>query len=167
MIFKTVLVSLIFLGITAVIYTFVNIELLRERDVCESNNIDKEVIATVISNSEGRVTYKFSNITCTITLYGGSGLKPGDSAVIFRSDSGRCSVKKQLVLCDIDMFVFNVIFSIFGVPILCGIGVFIHTLIDLDNRVAFEENLEEKVEEKVEEKPKEVSIEISAEVQKN
>jgi hypothetical protein len=103
------------LFVVVIIYTIVNIELVRQQNVCKEDQIDRTVLALIIGNRDSVITYKFDDVICNIIIFGGSGIPVNSSAYIFRSNSGRCGINSEDNGCNDRLIHFNLLYTIFGV----------------------------------------------------
>jgi hypothetical protein len=124
----------LFCVILAAIYTSVNVTLVNAFKVCTYNEINTLVRAKIISNMDGNVTYRIDNNQTSICsiIYTGSNREfhVNETVFIYKSNSGLCDVHSNDNTCADGLISFNVIFTLFGIPL-------IYNLVECMNKAFF------------------------------
>jgi hypothetical protein len=95
------------------VYYFVNLELYRQYRDCRDNLTNDEIIATVVSETEGYIMYSFNNVKCSLPNRGQVS-EIGKKYTIYKSNNNKCSFDEQKDECDSNLFIFNLFFTMFG-----------------------------------------------------
>ena len=79
------------------VFTFVNIRLVHERDLCQEKEINRMVLAKILDASNCAMVYGLDpHHNCTRVFMGGACTgHPGESVYLFRSESGECDFKSH------------------------------------------------------------------------
>lgn len=92
-----------------------NLELWGIREDCRLHRIDTFVLATVVNNTDGVVTYALPDgMWCAMAPPGGSALPVGTKAWIYRSASGQCGLEQDATNCNEWLVLFNMLFGLLG-----------------------------------------------------
>lgn len=107
---RVLIVSLVVMG---AVFVSVNLKLVHDRDDCERGEITDLVEAVVISTNRSLVTYLLAGnqTQCSILFVGGNGGRPGETVMVYRSDSGECASHREFKLCSLGLGIFNALFG--------------------------------------------------------
>lgn len=95
-----------------------NMHLVQKRNDCVKEQIDTNVLGTVVNVSGGYATYDVG-FNCTIEVHPDTPIPiVGSQIFMYRNDEGLCSLKEENDMCDVGLVVFNM-FAFIATLFLC------------------------------------------------